>query len=152
MEAEVGERLVEKRENQFLGRSQSNLRRDATRFRGFRRLQNGDVVATRQIAPCRRVARDVNEAVLFAKHMNIHDGGTVVSDIDERAFTIERLLLRIKGGGGYALMAKISVNKMALNRVIHCRRTFDVDAQIRNAKRLKDLGCEKKRTLFFSGV
>jgi hypothetical protein len=45
-------------------------------------------------------------------------------------------------------MAKISVNKMVLNRIIHCRRTFDFDAQIRNAKRLRDLGCEKKEFFF----
>jgi len=45
------------------------MKRDAIRFRGFRRLQNGDVVATRQIAPCRRVIRDVNGVVLFAEHL-----------------------------------------------------------------------------------
>jgi hypothetical protein len=51
---------------------------------------------------------------------------------------------------GRRIFEKISVNEMVLNRVIHCRRTFDVDAQICNSKRLKDLSCEKKKNAFFS--
>lgn len=67
-------------ENQVLGRSISNVRRDAARRRPIRRLQNGDVVATRQIPPCRRVVRDVNREVLFVEHLAACDGGTVVHD------------------------------------------------------------------------
>ena len=64
-----------------MGKSPSKLRRDAVRFRCFRRLQNGDVVATRQIPPCRRVVRDVNQVVLFVEHLAACDSGTVVHDV-----------------------------------------------------------------------
>lgn len=56
------------------------MRRDAARFRPTRRLQNGDVVATRQVAPCRRVVRDVNRKVLFVEHLAACDSGTVIHD------------------------------------------------------------------------
>ncbi len=60
------------------------MRRDAARFRPIRRLQNGDVVATRQIPPCRRVVRDVNGVVLFVEHLATCEGGTVVHDMAGR--------------------------------------------------------------------
>jgi len=65
-------------------RSNSNLRRDAARSRPFRKLQNGDVVATRQISPSRRVVRDVNGVVLFVEHLAACDAGTVVHDVGGR--------------------------------------------------------------------
>jgi hypothetical protein len=64
-----------------LSKSSSTLRRDAVRFRPIRRLQNGDVVATRQVAPCRRMVRDVNRVVLFVEHLAACDSGTVVHDV-----------------------------------------------------------------------
>jgi hypothetical protein len=47
-------------------------------------MQNGDVVAARQIPPCRRVVRDVNRVVLFVEHLAACDGGTVVHDVRGR--------------------------------------------------------------------
>jgi len=44
-------------------------------------MPNGDVVATRQISPCRRVARDVNCVVQFVEHLAACDSGTVVHDV-----------------------------------------------------------------------
>jgi len=67
-----------------LSKSPSTLRRDAIRFRGFRRMQNGDVVATRQIPPCRRVVRDVNSVVQFVEHLAACESGTVVHDVAGR--------------------------------------------------------------------
>ena len=67
-----------------MSKSPSTLRRDAIRFRGFRRMQNGDVVATRQIPPCRRVVRDVNSVVQFVEHLAACESGTVVHDVAGR--------------------------------------------------------------------
>ena len=71
-------------ESSFLSKSPSTLRRDAARFRPIRRLQNGDVVATRQISPCRRVVRGVNREVLFVEDLAACDAGTVVHDAGGR--------------------------------------------------------------------
>jgi hypothetical protein len=60
------------------------MRRDAARFRPIRRLENGDVVATRQIPPCRRVVRDVNDIVLYVEHLAACDSGTVIHDAGGR--------------------------------------------------------------------
>lgn len=57
-------------------KSSSNLRRDAVRLRVFRRFLNGDVVALRQVRPCRRVCRDVNGNVLFMEHLAACEAGT----------------------------------------------------------------------------
>ena len=67
-----------------MSKSVSNRRRDAIRFRCFRRLQNGDVVATSQVAPKRRVVRDVNQVVLFVEHLAACESGTVVHDVGGR--------------------------------------------------------------------
>jgi len=92
-----------------LGRSESNLRRDAARFRPIRRLENGDVVATRQIPPCRRVVRDVNKVFHFVEHLAACDSGTVLHDVAGRglydretfvSFKIAFCETRKKVGGG----------------------------------------------------
>ena len=80
-----------------MGRSKSNLRRDAARFRPIRRLQNGDVVATRQIPPCRRVVRDVNGVVLFVEHLAACDSGTVVHDVGGRGLYDRETFVSFKG-------------------------------------------------------
>lgn len=80
-----------------MGKSPSTLRRDAARFRPLRRLQNGDIVATRQIAPCRRVVRDVNKVVLFVEHLAACDGGTVVHDVGGRGLYDRETLVSFKG-------------------------------------------------------
>ena len=67
-----------------MSKSPSTMRRDAARFRPFRRLQNGDVVATGLVAPCRRVVRDVNGVVLFVEHLAACESGTVVHDVGGR--------------------------------------------------------------------
>lgn len=79
-----------------MGRSESNLRRDAARFRPIRRLENGDVVATRQISPCRRVVRDVNGVVQFVEHLAACDGGTVVHDVAGRGLYDRETLVLFK--------------------------------------------------------
>ena len=80
-----------------MGRSSSNLRREAARFRGFRRLENGDVVATRQVAPRGRVVRDVNRVVLFVEHLAACDGGTVVHDAAGRGLYDRETFVSFKG-------------------------------------------------------
>jgi len=80
-----------------LGRSLSNLRRDAARRRPIRRLENGDVVATRQIPPCRRVVRDVNKVVLFVEHLAACDSGTVVHDAAGRGLYDRETFVSFKG-------------------------------------------------------
>ena len=115
-------------------RSSSNLRRDAARFRCFRRLQDGDVVAARHAAPCRRVVSDVNGVVLFIEHLAACDSGTVVHDAGGRGLYDREMFVSFRnafcetrkkvGGGGYALMPKISANKMFMSCIVHCRRMF----------------------------
>jgi hypothetical protein len=61
-------------------KSKSALRRAAARFRPARRLRNGDVVATKQATPFRRVVRDVNGVVLYVEHLTECEQGTVVHD------------------------------------------------------------------------
>lgn len=73
------------------------MRRDATRFRCFRRLQNGDIVATKQIALCRRVVRDVNGMVLFVEHLAACDSGTVVHDIAGRGLYDRETFVAFQG-------------------------------------------------------
>lgn len=84
-------------ENRVLGKSSSTRRRDAARFRGFRRLQNGDVVATRVIAPCRRVVRDVNGSVLYVEHLAACDSGTVVHDVGGRGLYDRETFVSFRG-------------------------------------------------------
>jgi len=81
----------------FLGRSPSNLRRDAIRFRCFRRLGNGDVVALGQVSPKRRVVRDVNGQVLFVEHLAACDSGTVVHDVGGRGLYDRETFVSFKG-------------------------------------------------------
>jgi len=50
----------------------------------FVRLQNGNVVASRRIAPCYRVVRDISGVVLFVEHLATCEGGTVVHDVGGR--------------------------------------------------------------------
>jgi len=80
-----------------LSKSPSTTRRDAARFRPIRRLQNGDVVATRQIAPYRRVVRDVNWVVLFVEHLAACDSGTVVHDVGGRGLYDRETFVSFKG-------------------------------------------------------
>jgi len=84
-------------ENRVLGRSLSNVRRDTARFRPIRRLENGDVVATRQIPPCRRVVRDVNKTVLFVEHLAACDSGTVVHDAAGKGLYDRETFVSFKG-------------------------------------------------------
>lgn len=60
-------------------------------------MQNGDVVATRQIAPCRRVVRDVNGGVLFVEHLAACESGTVVHDVSGRGLYDRETLVSFKG-------------------------------------------------------
>jgi hypothetical protein len=72
------------------------MRRDAARRRPIRRLPNGDVVATKQVAPCRRVVRDVNGVVLFVEHLAACDSGTVVHDVGGRGLYDRETLVSFK--------------------------------------------------------
>jgi len=80
-----------------LSKSPSTMRRDAARFRPIRRLQNGDVVATMQIPPCRRVVRDVNGVVLFVEYLAACEGGTVVHDVAGRGLYDRDTFVSFKG-------------------------------------------------------
>lgn len=81
---------------EFLSKSPSTLRRDAARFRPIRRLQNGDVIATRQVAPCRRVVRDVNGVVLFVEHLAACDSGIMVYDVAGKGLYDRETLVSFK--------------------------------------------------------